>query len=210
MLAGGDDRAILTLPGALDSLTAAEVDGALERPAAPRVCATCTSRRCSCSRSLGGALPGAVWRRARAHGLTTSLDTNDDPAGAWQGVDALLPHLDVLLPNRAEVVALGRRRPTRAGAARALAARGPLVVVKDGAAGAFAVAPDGARRRGRRPSRAQAVDTTGAGDTFDAAFLDAWLDRSPLADCLARAVARRRAAASATSAAPPASRPATS
>src|SRR5207342_179784 len=125
--------------------------------------------------------------RARAQGLTTSLDTNDDPAGQWEGVDALLPQLDVLLPNRAEAVALGRNDDPRR-AAVALAAHGPLTVVKDAAAGAFAVSPDGTVTEA--PGRAvEAVDTTGAGDTFDAAFLDAWLDGVPVADALARAVA---------------------
>ena len=61
------------------------------------------------------------WPHARERGLTTSLDTNGDPSETWLGVDDLLPHLDVLLPNRAEAVALGgdddprpgRRRPGR-------------------------------------------------------------------------------------------------
>jgi len=84
-------------------------------------------------------------------------------------------------------VALGRDAdPHRAAAA--LAARGPLTVVKQGAAGAFAVTPD--RTVTEVEGRAvRAVDTTGAGDTFDAAFLDAWLDAVPLGDALTRAVA---------------------
>ena len=32
------------------------------------------------------------------------------------------------------------------------------------------------------------MDATGAGDTFDAAFLDSWLDGRDLAECLRRAV----------------------
>ena len=116
-----------------------------------RVCATCTSARSSCCPSLATVLP-AFLGRVRALGLTTSLDTNDDPAGRWQGVDALLPHLDVLLPNRDEVVALGRDPDPRRAAA-ALAARGPLTVVKDGAGRRVRRLAGRRVDRGGRPAR---------------------------------------------------------
>jgi sugar/nucleoside kinase (ribokinase family) len=183
VLSDRDDRAILTLPGAIPTLTAAEVAGAVAATRA-RGLAHLHVASLFLQPGLAAELP-ALLRSARAAGLTTSLDTNDDPGGQWHGVDPLLPHLDVFLPNRAEVVAIGRDAdPHRA--ARTLAGRGPLVVVKDGADGAFATRPDGEVVRGRGPRR-QPVDTTGAGDTFDAAFLDGWLDGSPLDDCLHRA-----------------------
>jgi ribokinase len=181
----GDDRGMLTLTGALDSLTRAELDDALESLRAQGLRHVHVGSLFLLP-SLAAALPQLL-ARARSLGLTTSLDTNDDPAGRWEGVDALLPHLDLLLPNRAEAVALAGHPDPRVAAA-ALAARGPLTVVKDGAAGAFAVAADGTVTEVAGRPRA-AVDTTGAGDTFDAAFLDAWLDAVPLADALARAVA---------------------
>lgn len=185
VLSRGDDRAMLTLTGALDSLTEPELDEALEA-LVPEGLRHVHVGSLFLLPSLAGLLSSFLGR-VRARGLTTSLDTNDDPTGRWQGVDDLLPHLDVLLPNRAEVVVLGGEPDPRAAAA-ALAARGPLTVVKDGAAGAFAVAPDGTVTEvAGRP--VLAVDTTGAGDTFDAAFLDAWLDAVPLADALTRAVA---------------------
>ena len=59
---------------------------------------------------------------ARAAGLTTSLDTNWDPAGNWAGVADCLPHLDVFPPNAAEAVAIARalgQRPADAEAWRA-------------------------------------------------------------------------------------------
>jgi len=180
----GDDRAMLTLTGALDSLTEPDLHRALDGLHAEGLRHVHVGSLFLLP-SLAAILP-AFLARAHERGLTTSLDTNDDPAGQWEGVDALLPHLDVLLPNRAEAVALGRDAdPHRAAAA--LAARGPLTVVKDGATGAFAVSPDGTVTAvaGRA---VRAVDTTGAGDTFDAAFLDAWLDAVPLTDALARAV----------------------
>jgi sugar/nucleoside kinase (ribokinase family) len=181
----GDDRAMLTLTGALDSLTGSDLDGALDALRDAGLCHVHVGSLFLLP-SLAAILPTFL-ARAQADGLTTSLDTNDDPAGRWDGVDVLLPHLDVLLPNRAEASALGRQADPRTAAA-ALAAQGPLTVVKDGAAGAFAVAPDGSVTVavGRA---VRAVDTTGAGDTFDAAFLDAWLDGVPLTDALARAVA---------------------
>jgi sugar/nucleoside kinase (ribokinase family) len=184
-LTRGDDRAILTAAGALDSLTEADLSGALEDLAGEGLRHVHVASLFLLP-SLAPVLP-AFLRRARELGLTTSLDTNADPAGRWQGVAPLLAHLDVLLPNRAEAAALGGDPDARTAAA-ALAARGPLTVVKDGAAGAFAVAPDGAVTE--CPGRpCDAVDATGAGDTFDAVFLDAWLDAVPLDHALARAVA---------------------
>ncbi len=115
--------------------------------------------------------------------MTTSLDTNWDPAEAWTGVAECLPHLDVFLPNATEAVAIARalggepdgRRGRRPAAGR----HGPVVVVKDGAAGGFAVAGD--RWCALPGSRWTVVDTTGAGDSFDAGFLAAWLSGLDLA-----------------------------
>ena len=181
----GDDRGMLTLTGALDSLTPAELDRAVEDLRLQGLGHVHVGSLFLLP-SLAGVLPDFL-ARVRSLGVTTSLDTNDDPAGRWQGVEQLLPHLDLLLPNRAEAVALGGENDPRVAAA-ALAARGSLtVVVKDGPAGAFAIAADGSVTEvAGRPSRA--VDTTGAGDTFDAAFLDAWLDGVPPAEALTRAV----------------------
>jgi sugar/nucleoside kinase (ribokinase family) len=183
VLSRGEDRAILTYPGAIPTLTAADVEQTLGAtgPCHMHVAAVYLQP------DLLAELP-AVLGRARAGGCTVSLDTNDDPAGTWLGTAELLPHVDVLLPNRTEVLALaGEGHDDPRTAAAALARRGPLVVVKDGGAGAFAVSPHGAVTS--VPGREVAlVDSTGAGDTFDAAFLDAWLDALPLTDCLVRAV----------------------
>src|SRR4051794_10070366 len=185
VLAHPDDRAILTLPGAVQSLTADEARRAINAVASGPLHVHVSSL--FLQPDLARELP-AVLAEARQRGVTTSLDTNDDPAGRWSGVSALLPHLDLLLPNRSEVLALagpGTTDPITA--ARTLSAAGPLVVVKDGARGAIAVRPGGeVCAVGAEP--VTAIDTTGAGDTFDAAFIDAWLDGRELRDCLHRAV----------------------
>lgn len=117
---------------------------------------------------------------ARAGGMTVSLDTNLDPTGAFAGLPEVLGLVDYLLPNATEVRGMAAALdPTAPGAhgdlvtaAATVAAHGPTVVVKDGAAGALLVRRDGTVRRDPgRPVRA--VDTTGAGDTFDAGFLAA-------------------------------------
>jgi ribokinase len=184
VLSGTADRAILTLPGTIGSLTATEVQAAVAAERSRGLRHVHVSSLFLLPQ-LARDLPG-VLRAARTDGVTTSLDTNDDPAGRWQGVDVLLPHLDVLLPNRAEVTALaGEDDPRKA--AVLLAASGPLVVVKDGPDGAFLASPSGSVLE-VAAEPATPIDTTGAGDTFNAAFLDAWLRGQPLPDCLRRGV----------------------
>ncbi len=186
ILSGAEDRAILTLTGAMAGLTAAEVrerlfPGGASEPAARHL-------HVASYFLLPGLKDGlpALLAEARSRGVTTSLDTNWDPAGAWAGVGDCLPHLDLFLPNAAEAVAIARAlggEPEDAeSAARLLAGHGPLVAVKDGAAGGFAVAGD---RLVRAPGlTVDVVDTTGAGDSFDAGFLAAWLQGRGPADAL--------------------------
>ncbi len=163
-------------------LTVADVRPGRALPSGPADEGTCTSPPASCCPTWPQGCP-TCWPRPGRHGLTTSLDTNWDPAEAWAGVEACLPHLDVFLPNAAEAVAIARSLGADVAdaeaAARVLAARGPIVAVKDGAAGGFAVAGE---QLVRAPGLAvEVVDTTGAGDSFDAGFLCAWLAGKDLA-----------------------------
>jgi ribokinase len=189
VLSAGADRAILTLPGAIPTLTADDVRAAVAqaRPKGLRHVHVCSL---FLQPALAKQLPDLL-AEIRAEGLTTSLDTNDYPADAWTGVADVLPALDLLLPNRGEAFALSRAMgSTAAGltdACRDLAQHGPLVVAKDGPAGARAV--DAGGEIAREPGQpTEAVDATGAGDSFNAAFLDSWLRSLPVAECLRRGV----------------------
>jgi ribokinase len=182
------DRAILTHLGTIPTLTGAEVRQVIaETPELRHVHVASLFLQPSLTRELPAALADA-----RARSISVSLDTNDDPERRWQGVAELLPHVDVLLPNESEAMALayavtGNPVDGPVAAARALAAHGPLVTVKRGPEGALAVTPGG-EVRAASGVPCEPVDTTGAGDTFDAAFLDSWLAGAPLEECLRRGV----------------------
>jgi sugar/nucleoside kinase (ribokinase family) len=121
---------------------------------------------------LHAGLPN-LFDRLRGQGITVSLDTNDDPTGQWRGVlDLLLDRIDLLLPNEDEVLRIAGAA-TLEEAMDALALRIPLIVVKCGSRGALV------RRRERSdwvaPLTVTPVDTIGAGDSFNAGFLSAWV-----------------------------------
>jgi sugar/nucleoside kinase (ribokinase family) len=167
-LSRGNDRAILTATGAMSTLTAPDIPGDLIR----RARHLHVSSYFLLERSLGPGLP-AVLRAARRGGATTSLDTNWDPALRWGGdtLGACLAETDVLLPNEAEALHLSGAAAIGPAAA-ALTGRGPRVVVKLGARGALCA--DGQRwHRIELPARLDhpVVDTTGAGDCFNAGLI---------------------------------------
>jgi sugar/nucleoside kinase (ribokinase family) len=185
VISRGEDRAILTAVGAMDALDAADVsDDLLARAEHLHVTSPALQPR------LRAGLP-ELFARARAAGLTTSLDPGWDPAGEWGAAlgDALAA-TDVFLPNAAEAARItGAEDPEEA--LTALAARVPTVAIKLGADGAIAA-------RGEERARAAApvigdatdpVDTTGAGDSFAAGFLRAGREGLSLADQLRVAVA---------------------
>lgn len=111
---------------------------------------------------------------ARGAGLSVSLDCSWDETLSGE-LSALIGAVDVFLPNAAEVAhlkGLGLTVPMA-----------PLTVVKQGAEGATAY--DGSKSVHAPADRVQVVDTTGAGDAFNAGFLDRWLAGAPVQACLA-------------------------
>jgi sugar/nucleoside kinase (ribokinase family) len=92
----------------------------------------------------------------------------------------------ILFPNAEEAAILAGSDEAETQCGR-LAALYPLVVVKRGAAGCEAAA--GARRWRAAAPKVDAIDTTGAGDAFVAAFLSQHLAGAEIEAALARAAA---------------------
>jgi sugar/nucleoside kinase (ribokinase family) len=177
VLSGSNDRAILTMPGTLASLRSELIDGSLLARARHVHVSSYYLQT-----GLAPALPG-LFDEIHAAGATTSLDPNWDPTGVWNGgLLELLPKVDVFLPNAMEATRSAHTSDLE-GAVRALAARARLVVVKNGDRGAIAGEGDALYRVDGVLT--QAVDTTGAGDSFDAGFLAAWLNGEPVDVALA-------------------------
>ncbi|MFN8483676.1 MAG: carbohydrate kinase family protein [Anaerolineae bacterium] len=176
-----NDRAILTHLGTIAALRLADIDMGLVARARHLHLASYFL--------LAGLRPDvpALFDQAHALGLSVSLDTNYDPAEAWDGgLRDALPRADIFLPNATEALAI-TGAPDLAAALAALAARTPTVAVKLGADGAIG-------QRGEATAAAPAfpvavADTTGAGDSFDAGFIYGWLNGWGLARCLRLACA---------------------
>jgi sugar/nucleoside kinase (ribokinase family) len=119
---------------------------------------------------------------ADSRGMTVSLDAFDGASWASpRELDVLLRHADVLLANEAEACAMtGEDDVERALAA--LATHCPCVVIRRGAGGAIGIA--GGAVATVPADEVDAVDTTGAGDCFNAGFLAGWLGGLPLGSSL--------------------------
>jgi sugar/nucleoside kinase (ribokinase family) len=165
ILSRGDDRAILTYPGSIAAFCYDDIDLSL--------LAQARHLHLGAYFLLDGLKPDAprLFQEARQQGLTTSLDTNYDPAGTWDGGLAdLWPYVDIFLPNEAELFAITGLSDLESALA-IMTEQVELIAVKLGARGAVA-----RRRHETRLVRAEAlsvavVDTTGAGDTFDAGLI---------------------------------------
>jgi sugar/nucleoside kinase (ribokinase family) len=125
---------------------------------------------------------GELLQYVKSKGLTTSLDTNDDPDDRWEGLRDIFPFVDVLLPNEREACKLAGTGDLDQ-AVENLSEWVPLVVVKLGAEGSIAVRD---KKRIIAPAKPiTPIDTVGAGDSFDAGFLHQYVRGAGLETCLA-------------------------
>jgi ribokinase len=140
-------------------------------------------------------VPG-ILRRARALGLSVSLDTNWDPTERWNSTVAeALSLIDIFMPNDREALCISGRRTLGEAAAHFYAQGVPVVAIKRGAEGATVYA--GQERHACAVVPATEGDRVGAGDSFDAGFLAGWLRGLPLDRCLEIACQCGRSVASA-------------
>jgi len=177
------DRALLTYPGLMEAFNGT--------PITPELLSGYTHLHVGSfflQTAFQPELP-RLFRLAHDGGLTTSLDVGWDPREQWMQNPYLLPTLaetDYFFPNESEAVALcgGVWNPDQ------LAAwvRG-MVVIKRGADGALAI------RAGNQPVEVptfavEVIDTTGAGDAFNAGFVYTMIvARGSVEDALRFAVA---------------------
>lgn len=180
-ITSASDRALVTCLGAIASFRAEDVPGAALEG--------CGHLHISSYFLQTGLRPGCRNLLAQAHacGLTTSLDPGFDPSEQWDdGLRETLREVDVFFPNEVELRGLGGAEdPVEC--IRRLENGRTLVVAKLGAAGCLALEHG-------RPLHVPAfpvepVDTTGAGDSFNAGFLHAWLRAQPLIEALRFAAA---------------------
>lgn len=167
LLAHGNGRHILTYPGAMFEMRGVDLD--IEYLASARHFHLSSL---FLHKSLQPDLPN-IFRQLKSEGLTLSLDTNDDPDDRWgPPLEELLSLIDIFLPNEEEACRI-TGKTTAEEAIEELGARIPLVAVKCGRRGALV--KEG-KHSWQVPTQAvEPMDTIGAGDTFNAGFLSAWL-----------------------------------
>ncbi len=171
-----EDRALATFPGAIAELRASEIDASVLTGFHHLHVSSYYLQR-----GLQPGLPG-LFRTARQAGLTVSLDPGHDPDEQWSpGLADAVAHCNVLFLNEVELAGLsGNGNVTEA--LRAVSNGNTIVVAKLGKRGCRALAAG--RYYSADAIQVEAIDTTGAGDSFNAGFLHAWVRGLPLETCL--------------------------
>lgn len=152
-------------------------------PAALKALATSSARALYVPGFYAGDLLETGLALARARRMKVLMDGNSaaDVRLENPAVRKAVQNLDVLLPNASEACKMANTGALSR-ALRQLGELCPLVVIKDGPRGAHAI-QDGQVIHSPAIS-VTPVETTGAGDCFNAGFIKAWLDGLPLEQCL--------------------------
>ncbi len=109
-----------------------------------------------------------ILAEAKKQGLTTSVDPQCDPRGRYERIWEILKYTDIFLPNSEEASGItGTMNLTEA--LRELGSKVEVVVIKCGNRGAIGAM--GNEMVKVKAFNIEPIDTTGAGDSFDAGFI---------------------------------------
>lgn len=123
-----------------------------------------------------------LFKLSKEFGLTTSLDPGWDITEKWsKDIFEVLPYVDIFLPNEQEALKITRCGDVET-ALDKLGKYSENVVIKRGDKGALA-------RKSKKVIKANAfkvkvIDTTGAGDSFNAGYVYKYLNEANIEDCL--------------------------
>ena len=116
-----------------------------------------------------------ILQSCRDRGMKTILDTGDDPSG-WTSdtvryIRRLLHEVDIFVPNEDEAMFISGKSTIEESLV-ALRQFGPeLIIVKSGSTGSFALSENSNKAIFQPSFSVKAIDTTGAGDTFNAGII---------------------------------------
>lgn len=171
------DRAMVTCPGAMESLSVKDIPF-LEMGKARHLHLS--------SYFLQPGIRGDVaeiFRTAREKGLTTSLDIQWDPEEKWEfDYKSVLPYVDIFLPNESEIKALAAETDTLR-ALDKIKRYANSIALKCGERGGMLWEKDELIRR-QAYTNDRFVDAIGAGDSFNAGFIHRFLQGAPGTSCL--------------------------
>lgn len=190
-LSTDDDRAFVTFNG-VNAKLEARLAQVLSKPVSPKpegaAFAKASARQAPthvhlCFYPHDCAQWTRIVTRLRKRGITTSWDFGwNEPLTGDRGLTDLIDALDFVFVNDVEA-RLYTGEATLEAAIPHWRRRQAITIVKQGERGATWIAPD---RDIHFPApRVKVVDTTGAGDAFNAGFLVAWMRGQPPARCLA-------------------------
>ncbi|MCQ2348496.1 MAG: carbohydrate kinase family protein [Paludibacteraceae bacterium] len=125
----------------------------------------------------------AILTKAKAAGMTTSLDTQWDPNERWDlDYTKVLPLIDIFLPNEKELCCL----TGAASVEEAVAKIRPYMnnaVIKWGNKGSLLIKKDGTEVMLKPFLNTHVVDAIGAGDSFNSGFLSRFVAGDSLETC---------------------------
>ena len=172
-----EDRAMITHPGAMDFLTIQDITDEHLKQA---------KHIHFSSIFLQPGIRNDVYKlfaRAKKLGLTTSLDTQWDPAEKWDfDYKSILPNVDVFLPNETELLHLTRTSGIE-DAFRKLSPFAQNIAVKRGSKGSTLYQKDGEILELPAYLNTSVVDAIGAGDSFNAGFIFKFVNGATLQEC---------------------------
>lgn len=172
-----EDRAMVTYPGAMEKLTLRDIP----------VESLLKARHLHMSSLFlqSGLRPDIVklFSSAKSKGLTTSIDPQWDPAEEWNvDLAALLPHVDLFLPNLEELLQL-TKSSSMIDALEKIRKFANRVVVKCGSDGAYLYHKGSLLHQPSFENR-NVVDSIGAGDSFDAGLIHYFIEGRSDLECM--------------------------
>ncbi|MFN8255025.1 MAG: carbohydrate kinase family protein [Bacteroidales bacterium] len=173
----GEDRANVTYAGAMNDLTIHDIDFEFLAKARHLHFSSVFLQP-----GIKKALP-EIFKKAKALGLTTSIDPQWDPLEKWDiDMPELMPYLDIFMPNLKELENIAHTEGMKE-AIKSLKHQPKFLIIKDGSNGAHLWDGKKMHHQGIFENK-QIVDCIGAGDSFNAGFIHKFVSGKSIAECL--------------------------